>query len=63
MHYWLYAKFLKRSCPFCQSRELAMHDVGTKHFLVRCKSCCAIGPPGNTPQEAVDLWNSSRQES
>lgn len=45
-------------CPFC-GNEVRQCDVWKDEWwMVSCSNCRADGPPANTAQGAVHLWNS-----
>ena len=47
-------------CPFCGERErLRVVDAsggGGKGFAVHCSGCAAMGPIGDTREDAIVLW-------
>jgi Lar family restriction alleviation protein len=55
----------KRECPFCRNiheEEFAIHREtrnigGAREIYQVCCSCGAMGPDGETREEAVELWN------
>lgn len=50
--------FRLKTCPFCNGDKLMEKIDGTtgKHS-VTCIDCGAVGPTGNTTEEAASKWN------
>lgn len=45
-------------CPFCGSRRLERDMVAfDRAYIVACWNCSAIGPEGQTREDADRLWN------
>ena len=48
------------SCPFCSSSNVSLEQFRASRRLehnVHCNECQADGPVADTPEEAVELWN------
>lgn len=50
-----------RSCPFCGSSGASVLSVMVdttrpRRYAVRCKSCGATGPLGDSGKEALSKW-------
>lgn len=56
----------ERECPFCGSTEVrakvtnSIHGVNL-HWAVECQTCDAMGPKGDTEQEAAELWSAANR--
>ena len=47
-----------KPCPYCGSASVYL--VG---LAVRCGTCCAAGPFGTNPEQAVKRWNDRANDS
>lgn len=45
-------------CPFCGTRQEFLHLHTARPCMVRCGHCGAHGPTADTPDAAVEAWNS-----
>lgn len=55
-------------CPFCGSLLVDStcwtNDAGTEtRCFVRCPHCDIVGPPRNSPEEALAAWNTRTGEA
>ena len=49
-----------KPCPFCSeaSDAIGLQEFDKKWIVVTCTECGAIGPKGESHDEALELWNS-----
>jgi len=51
-------------CPFCDGKWFSFREYSTGIcFNVECVSCGAVGPLGETKEEAEQLWMDRKSES
>ena len=55
--------YKRRTCPFCgwYYNDLIQHKGrGGGRYFVKCCSCNARGPEGDTKEEASELWDQTK---
>lgn len=60
---------ITEKCPFCGANKDLLRVVSVRDhrnvelFVLRCGGCLADGPPGLSPEIAVDNWNKREQDT
>jgi hypothetical protein len=44
-------------CPYCMRLGTVMLRPCDERYVVKCRGCGALGPPGDSPAEAAENWN------
>jgi len=50
-----------KPCPFCGGSDFLMLSNGIDSEFVVCETCGAEGPPSESPNGAVGLWNTRKE--